>query len=185
MLGGAEKLVPAEYWCPYGTELSGVHQTMANPWLAIHEDWKQDCKWLSHSPFPSWILTMHYLLPELGWHRWNGFNSGISTIVLIHSNTDCPPKNYNIVIWVSIAKEPFFNMKNQTGLWNYDYFSTIQWRPHLIWPSSHKEIWIFIKQVIGPFLPSFVTGMYVASTGRLCSQKTGFQSYSNVMFLTT
>ena len=38
-------------------------------------------------PLPSWILNIHYLLPELGWHRWNGFNSRISTIVLIHSNT--------------------------------------------------------------------------------------------------
>ena len=46
--------------------------------------------------------------------------------------------------------------------------------PYLIWPSGHKEIWIFVKQVIGPFLPSFVTWMYVASIGRLCSQKTGF-----------
>ena len=63
-----------------------IYKTMANPLLAIHEEWKQDCKWLSHSPFHSWILTidLHYLLPELGWHRWNDFNSGISTIVLIY-----------------------------------------------------------------------------------------------------
>ena len=42
---------------------------------------------------------------------------------------------------------------------------------------SHKEIWIFVKEDTCPFLPSFVTGMYVVSTGRLCSQKTGLQSY--------
>ena len=63
--------------------------------------------------------------------------------------TDCP-KKITIGIWVSI-----------------------QWRPHLNWPSSNKEIWIFVKQVIArslKFLPSFVTWMYVASTGRLCSQ---------------
>ena len=53
---------------------------------------------------------------------------------------------------------------------------TIQWRPHRIWPSSNKEMWIFVKQIIGPFLPSFVTWMYGASTGRLCSQKTGLQT---------
>ena len=96
------------------------------------------------------------------------------------------PKKITIGIWVSIVKEPFMESKNQTRLWNYDYFSTIQWRPHLIWPSSHKEIWIFVKQVIGPFLPSFVTWMYVASTGRLCSQKIGLQTYSNFIhtFLT-
>ena len=56
------------------------------------------------------------------------------------------PQKITIGIWVSIAKEPFI-------------FSTIQWRPHLIWPSSHKEIWIFVKEVICPFLPRFVTGM--------------------------
>ena len=76
--------------------------------------------------------------------------------------------------------------RNQSGLWNYDYFSITQWRPDQIWPSSHKEIWNFVKEVMCPFLPSFVTGMYVVSTGRLCSQKTGLQTYSNFMhtFLT-
>ena len=95
-------------------------------------------------------------------------------------------KKITIGIWVSIAKEPIMESEKSTGLWNYDYFPTIQWRPHLIWPSSHKEIWIFVKQVIGPFIPSFVTWMYVASTGRLCSQKTGLQTYANFMhtFLT-
>ena len=85
-----------------------------------------------------------------------------------------------------LQKNPLWNQKNLTGLWNYNYFPTIQWRPHLIWPSSHKEIWILVRQVIGPFLPSFVTWMYVDSTGRLCSQKTGLQTYSNFMhtFLT-
>ena len=85
-----------------------------------------------------------------------------------------------------LRKNPLWNLKNQIRLSNYDYFSTIQWRPHLIWPNGHKEIWIFVKQVIGPFLPSFVTWMYVASTGRLCSQKTRLQTYLNFLhtFLT-
>ena len=80
-----------------------------------------------------------------------------------------------------LRKNPLLNLQSQTRLWNYDNFSTIQWKPHLIWPCSDKEIWIFVKQVIGPFLPSFVTWMYVAFTGRLCSQKTGLQTYSHFM----
>ena len=52
-------------------------------------------------------------------------------------------------------------------LWKYDYFSTFQWRPHLIWSSNHKEIWIFVKQVTGPFVPSFAIRMYVAFTDTL------------------
>ena len=54
-----------------------------------------------------------------------------------------------------LQKNPLWNQKNQTGLWNYDYFPTIQWRPHLIWPNNHKEIWIFVKQVTGPFFSKF------------------------------
>ena len=75
-------------------------------------------------------------------------------------NTDCP-KKIQSAFGYRFQKNPLWNLKNQTRLWNYDYFSTIQWRPHLIWPSSNKEIWIFVKQVIGPFLPSFVTWMYI------------------------
>ena len=61
------------------TELNGMHQTMANPWLAIHEDWKQDCKWLSYnvySPFPSWILTIHYCCQS--WADTGGMVSKLS-----------------------------------------------------------------------------------------------------------
>ena len=97
------------------------------------------------------------------------------------------PKKLQSAFGYRLRKNPLWNLKIQTGLWNCDYFSTIQWRSCLIWPSSHKEIWIFVKEVIlCPFLPSFVTGMYVVSTGRLCSQKTGLQSYYNFMhtFLT-
>ena len=64
-----------------------------------------------------------------------------------------------------LQKNPLCNQKNQTGLWNYDYFPTIQWRPHLIWPNNHKDIWIFVKQVTGPFFPSFVTWMYMNVCG--------------------
>ena len=100
-------------------------------------------------------------------------------------NTACPSQKYNRHFWYRLRKNPLRSLKNQTILWNYDYSSTIQWRPHLIWPSSNKEIWIFVKQdlVIGPFLPSFVTWMYVASTGRLCLQKTDLQTYSDFMHI--
>ena len=64
-----------------------------------------------------------------------------------------------------LQKIPLWNQKNQTGLWNYDYFPTFQWRPHLIWPNNHKEIWMFVKQVTGPFFPSFVTWMYMNVCG--------------------
>ena len=76
------------------------------------------------------------------------------------------PQKLQSAFGYRLRKNPLWNLKNQTKLWNYDYLSTIQWRPHLIWPSSHKEIWIFVKQIIGPFLPSFVTWMYVASMHR-------------------
>ena len=81
------------------------------------------------------------------------------------------PKKIQSAFGYRLRKNPLWHLKNQTRLWNSDYFSTIQWRPHLIWPSSNKEIWIFVKQVICSFLPSFVTWMYVASTGRFCSQR--------------
>ena len=64
-----------------------------------------------------------------------------------------------------LQKNPLWNQQNQTGLWNYGYFPTIQWRPHLIWPNNHKEIWIFVMQVTGPFFPSFVTWMYMNVCG--------------------
>ena len=64
------------------------------------------------------------------------------------------PKKLQSAFGYRLQKNPLWNQTNQIGLWNYDHFSTIQWRPHLIWPSSHKEIWIFVKQVIGPFLPA-------------------------------
>ena len=86
-----------------------------------------------------------------------------------------------------LRKNPLWNLKNLTGLWNYDNFSTIQWRPHLIWPSSHKEIWIFVKEVIIMSLSSkFCHWNVCGFTGRLGSQKTGLQSYYNFMhtFLT-
>ena len=94
------------------------------------------------------------------------------------------PKKLQPAFGYRLQKNPLCNQKNQTGLWNYDYFPTIQWRPHLIWPNNHKDIWIFVKQVTGPFfkvLSLECTWMYVASTGRLCSQKTGSQTYSNFM----
>ena len=73
-------------------------------------------------------------------------------------------KKLQSAFWDQLWKKPFCNMKSDTGLWNYNYFSTSQWRPCPIWSNSHKEIWIFVKHVIGSFLPSFVTWMFLAST---------------------
>ena len=56
-------------------------------------------------------------------------------------------------------------------------FLYIQWRPHLIWSSNHKEIWIFVKQVTGPFVPSFAIRMYMAFTDTLRSQHTDLQTF--------
>ena len=59
---------------------------------------------------------------------------------IFHTHTDCPPKKLQSALGYRLQKNPLWNQKNQTGLWNYDYFPTIQWRPHLIWPSNHKEM---------------------------------------------
>ena len=32
MLRGAEKVVPAEYWCPYGTYLESLRYTVMKVW---------------------------------------------------------------------------------------------------------------------------------------------------------
>ena len=77
------------------------------------------------------------------------------------SCTDCPPKKYNRHLGIDCKRTLYGIRKNQTGLWHYDYSPTIQWRSYLIWPNNHKEIWIFVKQVTGPFFPSFVTWMYM------------------------
>ena len=47
-------------------------------------------------------------------------------------------------------------------------FSTFQWKLHLIWSSNHKEMWIFVKQVTGPFVPSFAIRMYMAFADQSC-----------------
>ena len=59
--------------------------------------------------------------------------------------------------------ESFSKMNSHTELWNYNYFSTSQWRPRPIWSNNHEEIWIFVKHVMSPFLQSFVTLMFMAS----------------------
>ena len=87
------------------------------------------------------------------------------------------PKKITIGLsaWITfkVVSESKYNFK----LWKYDYFSTFQWRPHLIWSSNHIEIWIFVKQVTGPFVPSFAIGMYVAFTDTLPSQHTDLQTF--------
>ena len=63
--------------------------------------------------------------------------------------TICPKKiTIGLSAWITfkVVSESKYNFK----LWKYDYFSTFQWRPHLIWSSNHIEIWIFVKQVTGP-----------------------------------
>ena len=59
--------------------------------------------------------------------------------------TDCPTKKLQSAFGYRLQKKPLWNQKKLTGLWNYNYFPTIQWRPHLIWSSSHKEIKDFSK----------------------------------------
>ena len=87
------------------------------------------------------------------------------------------PKKITIGLsaWITfkVVSESKYNFK----LWKYDYFSTFQWRPHLIWSSNHKEIWIFVKQVTGPFVPSFAIRMYMAFTDTLRSQHTDLQTF--------
>ena len=87
------------------------------------------------------------------------------------------PKKITIGLsaWITfkVVSESKYNFK----LWTYDYFSTLQWRPHLIWSSNHKEIWIFVKQVTGPFVPSFAIRMYMAFTDTLRSQHTDLQTF--------
>ena len=93
---------------------------------------------------------------------WCGW---ISVIVPLHHNIQIVQKKLQPAFGYRLQKNRLWNQKNQTGLWNYDYFSTIQWKSHLIWPNNHKEIWIFVKQVTGPFFPSFVTWMYMNVCG--------------------
>ena len=55
------------------------------------------------------------------------------------------PQKMTIGIWVSIAKEPFMESEKSNQimkLWLFFYNSV---KPHLIWPSGHKEIWIFVS----------------------------------------
>ena len=56
------------------------------------------------------------------------------------------PRKLQSAFEYRLRKNPAWKLRNQTRLLNYDYLSTIQWRPHLIWPGSHKEIWIFVKK---------------------------------------
>ena len=39
MLWGAEKLVPAEYWCSYGINKSNIHKSSS---ARKKEEWKQE-----------------------------------------------------------------------------------------------------------------------------------------------
>ena len=87
------------------------------------------------------------------------------------------PKKITIGLSAWITLKVVSESKNNFKLWKYDYFSTFQWRPHLIWSSNHKEIWIFVKQVTGPFVPSFAIRMYMAFTDTLRSQHTDLQTF--------
>ena len=65
----------------------------------------------------------------------------ILTSKLLKQYLQIVPKKLQSALGYRLRKNPLWNLKNQTRLWNYDYFSTIRWRPDLIWPSSRKEIW--------------------------------------------
>ena len=76
---------------------------------------------VSHSPFPSWILTIHYMLPELGWHKWDGFNSGISTINCPDTQQYTPlisVLSWNLYIGLVFDQILKANFKINEKLWN-------------------------------------------------------------------
>ena len=56
-------------------------------------------------------------------------------------------------------------------------------KTHLIWSTNHKEIWIFVKQVTGPFVPSFAIRMYMAFIDTLRSQNTDLQTFKYFMHI--
>ena len=123
---------------------------------------------------------------EPGWHMipWSSlllFSDEVWSKHLVQSwgLYRLSPKNYNQHLGIDCERTLMESEKSNRIMNLWIFFFTIWWRPHLIWPSSHKEIWIFVKEVIGPFLPSFVTNVRG-------SQKTGLQTYSNFMhtFLT-
>ena len=101
----------------------------------------------------------------------------VQSFTIILCTVPYVPKKITIGLsaWITfkVVSESKYNFK----LWKYDYFSTFQCRPHLIWSSNHIEIWIFVKQVTGPFVPSFAIGMYVAFTDTLPSQHTDLQTF--------
>ena len=73
-------------------------------------------------------------------------------------------QTFTIAILVSITKEIVLHIKNPTGLWNYNYFSSSQSRPSSIWSKNYEETDFFVKHVMGPFLPSF-SWVFLTSTG--------------------
>ena len=56
-------------------------------------------------------------------------------------------------------------------IWLFIYISV-----KTIWSTNHKEIWIFVKQVTGPFVPSFAIRMY-GFHDTLRSQNTDLQTF--------
>ena len=52
-----------------------------------------------------------------------------------------------------------------------------------MWSTNHKEIWIFVKQVTGPFVPSFAVRMYMAFIDTLRSQNTDLQTFKYFMHI--
>ena len=83
-----------------------------------------------------------------------------------------PLRDQNLARSLSSIQDPKKVVSVET-LWR-SFWEIIEW-PKIQFSANFMEI--FVKEVICPSLPSFVTGMYVISTGRLCSQKTGLQSY--------
>ena len=72
-------------------------------------------------------------------------------------NTDCPKKNYNRHLGIDCKRTLYGIRKIKPDYETMTIFLQFSEDPTLIWPNNHKEIWIFVKQVIGSFLPSFVT----------------------------
>ena len=72
-----------------------------------------------------------------------------------------PPKSYNQHLGIDLERYCIAIWKVSTGLWHSNCFSISKWRPYPIWSSSQEGIRIFVKHVMGPFLPFFVTVMFL------------------------
>ena len=65
------------------------------------------------------------------------------------------PEKITIRLSASITFKVLNRLKYNFRLYNCNLFSAFCRKPHVIWSSSHTEMWIFIKYVTGPYLIGF------------------------------